>query len=492
MKNSSTSITNENTLKTIEEDSTAAAAAAAHSGKTMRKEDGNWNEIQHHPYHDFENEERTLEEEENDRQPLLLQQSSVSLDSIETAALSSHRDETMMMMTPFHYQYGTMNTDRSTPLRIPNIIHKKTNSRYNIFTRKTCVGIFTSLIIAVMVVFVVFTVTTVWNELEDHDDADDIRSLCEFRNHHLYDESCPSTPLLQLRHHYLHHDPPPPIFSTAGIQMYLHLFDQKFRSKLRNVTSTTLLSWDNHRFLSLVNPLSDPNTIQSSSSSSSSSSSLSSSSLSGITGSTNLKNTAPTLVIAGKMTIDGQPCNIGQYNLKTNEWSLSERIQLSLYNSYSGGEVYSLLANHTSTITTTTTTTTTSSSSSSTSTSLLYPSKTNKNSNSNNNNNAGSSSASTMTTTTKQTGSGELLVVGAFDTTYRNSQVTYCSVGMWDGTQLSKVGEGLCNSALSKGMKITTASLAGPQDVYVAGSFQTRTWVIWHVDVFLASRVRIY
>ena len=73
-------------------------------------------------------------------------------------------------------------------------------------------------------------------------------------------------------------------------------------------------------------------------------------------------------------------------------------------------------------------------------------------------------------------GSGELIVVGAFDTTYRNSQVTYCSVGKWDGLLLSKVGEGLCNSALSKGMKITTAALAGPQDVYVAGSFQTQVW----------------
>lgn len=41
---------------------------------------------------------------------------------------------------------------------------------------------------------------------------------------------------------------------------------------------------------------------------------------------------------------------------------------------------------------------------------------------------------------------------------------------------LSKVGEGLCNSALSKGMKITAAALAGPQDVYVAGSFQTQVW----------------
>lgn len=49
-------------------------------------------------------------------------------------------------------------------------------------------------------------------------------------------------------------------------------------------------------------------------------------------------------------------------------------------------------------------------------------------------------------------------------------------MGKWNGIELSKVGEGLCNSALSKGMKITTASLAGPQDVYVAGSFMTQVW----------------
>lgn len=69
-----------------------------------------------------------------------------------------------------------------------------------------------------------------------------------------------------------------------------------------------------------------------------------------------------------------------------------------------------------------------------------------------------------------------MIVVGAFDTTDRNSQTTYCSVGAWDGIELSKVGEGLCNSALSRGMKITTAAMAGPDDVYVAGSFSTQVW----------------
>ena len=71
---------------------------------------------------------------------------------------------------------------------------------------------------------------------------------------------------------------------------------------------------------------------------------------------------------------------------------------------------------------------------------------------------------------------GDLIVVGAFDTTYKNSQVTYCSVGKWNGVQLSKVGEGLCNSALSRGMKITSAALADKHNVYVAGSFVTQVW----------------
>jgi hypothetical protein len=152
----------------------------------------------------------------------------------------------------------------------------------------------------------------------------------------------------------------------------------------------------------------------------------------------------PTLVIAGKMSVLGGPCNIAQYNLKTAEWSEAERIQLSLYNSYSGGEVYSLLANYTASPLATTT----------------------------------SSSSATISATplSSKAGSGELIVVGAFDTTYRNSQVTYCSVGKWNGQELSKVGEGLCNSALSKGMKITTASLAGAENVYVAGSFSTQVW----------------
>ena len=151
----------------------------------------------------------------------------------------------------------------------------------------------------------------------------------------------------------------------------------------------------------------------------------------------------PKLVIAGKMTIDDGPCNVGEMNLETGQWSTKQRIQLSLYNSYSGGEVYSMLPN------------------------LTFPVGSSAS--------TGNAGEADVRAATARSG-GDLILVGAFDTTYRNSQVTYCSVGRFDGEVLSKVGEGLCNSALSRGMKITTAALAGPQDVFVAGSFQTQVW----------------
>lgn len=157
------------------------------------------------------------------------------------------------------------------------------------------------------------------------------------------------------------------------------------------------------------------------------------------------------LVIAGKMTVEDGACNVAQLNLMTGKWSLRQRIQLSLYNSYSGGEVYSLLANHT--IVT--------------------------NSNAKEYRTTDSSAKSRtfdQPHVTDKSFGGNLIVVGAFDTTYRNSQTTYCSVGKWDGSELSKIGEGLCNSALSKGMKITSAAIAGPNDLYVGGSFQTQVW----------------
>jgi serine/threonine protein kinase len=244
--------------------------------------------------------------------------------------------------------------------------------------------------------------------------------------------------------------------TTSGIMSYLNLFQSRARHSSSNRTATeqgrrkrSLATSTSSSVRSSISPFND-----------------------------DYKDTQ--LVIAGKMTVEDAPCNIAQYNLKKDKWSLMERIQLSLYNSYSGGEVYSLLANHTST---------------------RHDQDTTKDEEGESKRYVCRSFVVCFSVQVVLVldvalcfadkifwrylrpvgqvtfeGSGELIVVGAFDTTYRNSQVTYCSVGTWDGLMLSKVGEGLCNSALSKGMKITTAALAGPQDVYVAGSFQTQVW----------------
>lgn len=164
----------------------------------------------------------------------------------------------------------------------------------------------------------------------------------------------------------------------------------------------------------------------------------------------------PKLVIAGRMTVESGQCNVAEMNLENNDWSTKQRIQLSLYNSYSGGEVYSMLPNHTFPI-------------------GVGSGEGTIGSGIGSGGGAGMFGVKKGNIERKKAGH-ELILVGAFDTTYRNSQVTYCSVGRWDGEELSKVGEGLCNSALSRGMKITTAAMAGPQDVFVAGSFETQVW----------------
>lgn len=166
--------------------------------------------------------------------------------------------------------------------------------------------------------------------------------------------------------------------------------------------------------------------------------------ISDVSGISRLRSSNPNskLVIAGKMTVLDTFCNIAEMDISEGGWSVKHRLQLSLYNSYSGGEVYYLLVNHTFE-------------------GWEGPA---------------SGSGTGLEERVKEIRGGELIVVGAFDTTDQNSQTTYCSVGEWDGNELSKVGEGLCNSALSKGMKITTAALAGPDDVYVAGSFTTQVW----------------
>jgi len=174
----------------------------------------------------------------------------------------------------------------------------------------------------------------------------------------------------------------------------------------------------------------------------------------------------PMLVIAGKINVDDANCNIGQFNLRTQKWSLSKRVELTSYDSYSGGAVLSILANHTQKMWTW----------SESSPTPTNPPMTMKGKTTSTSKGHPHEEEEEIVQPIQGEGSGELIVVGAFDTTKRNSQVSYCSVGKWDGNELSKVGEGLCNSALSKGMKVTTAAMAGTQDVYVAGSFETQVW----------------
>jgi hypothetical protein len=128
--------------------------------------------------------------------------------------------------------------------------------------------------------------------------------------------------------------------APAGISSYLNLFPRR-----------PINNDDDSKNLPPIPPDSSSKGnakrhLAASSGSSGSSSSGTTSTTTGTTSTGSYKDAQ--LVIAGKMTVEDAPCNIAQFNLKTQEWSLTERIQLSLYNSYSGGEVYSLLANHTS------------------------------------------------------------------------------------------------------------------------------------------------
>jgi len=132
----------------------------------------------------------------------------------------------------------------------------------------------------------------------------------------------------------------------------------------------------------------------------------------------NKKQPKSYLVVAGQMSMRDEECNIAQLDLDLNEWK--QWVQLSSYKMPSTVKVYSLVANP------------------------IKP--------------------------------GELIVVGAFDTTDHDSQVKYCSVGNWTGIELKKISEGLCNNAFAKGMKITSAAFAGPNHVFVAGSFHTQIW----------------
>ena len=69
--------------------------------------------------------------------------------------------------------------------------------------------------------------------------------------------------------------------------------------------------------------------------------------LQGVSIKNDLFEKGPLLVVAGKMIINGVQSNIGEMSLSKKVWSQNDQIQLTLYRSYSGSEVYSILANHT-------------------------------------------------------------------------------------------------------------------------------------------------
>lgn len=72
----------------------------------------------------------------------------------------------------------------------------------------------------------------------------------------------------------------------------------------------------------------------------------------------------------------------------------------------------------------------------------------------------------------------KLIVVGAFDTVARTSQVQFCSVGSWDGFSFGKVGEGLCprGGDSSATMFIQTTAFGNDGDLFVGGTFESRVW----------------
>eukprot|EP00602_Paraphysomonas_sp_CaronLab_P007860 CAMPEP_0185032518 /NCGR_PEP_ID=MMETSP1103-20130426/20669_1 /TAXON_ID=36769 /ORGANISM="Paraphysomonas bandaiensis, Strain Caron Lab Isolate" /LENGTH=964 /DNA_ID=CAMNT_0027568451 /DNA_START=200 /DNA_END=3094 /DNA_ORIENTATION=+ len=128
------------------------------------------------------------------------------------------------------------------------------------------------------------------------------------------------------------------------------------------------------------------------------------------------------LAIAGNFSINGELTNLAQYDISTGEWSNSYEAELYVY-----GESYGVIWD----------------------TSVNY-----------------------------STPSDQLIVVGAFDTVSKTSQVQYCSVGVWTGISFNKVGEGLCprGGGSSAAMMIQSSVLGDNGDLFVGGNFESRVW----------------
>ena len=70
-----------------------------------------------------------------------------------------------------------------------------------------------------------------------------------------------------------------------------------------------------------------------------------------------------------------------------------------------------------------------------------------------------------------------IYAVGIFDSVSETSQVQYCSVGLWTGKHLDKVGQGLCpRGAEQHAMHIQSSAVSNTGKLFVGGNFLSRVW----------------
>ena len=70
-----------------------------------------------------------------------------------------------------------------------------------------------------------------------------------------------------------------------------------------------------------------------------------------------------------------------------------------------------------------------------------------------------------------------IYAVGVFDSVSETSQAQYCSIGLWDGKHLAKVGQGLCpRGAEQHAMHIQSSVVGGDGRLFVGGNFISRVW----------------
>lgn len=156
----------------------------------------------------------------------------------------------------------------------------------------------------------------------------------------------------------------------------------------------------------------------------------------------NVEPTREVLVASGNFTLNGEIANIAEFDLSTGIWSRAYTAGLFL-NGDTNGVIWDIVKNHS------------------------YSTK---------------SPAS-------------MIVVGAFDTIAKTSQLQFCSVSKFDGFSFEKFGEGLCprGGDSSSAIQILAAAVGHGGDIFVGGSFESRVWdghsyvALYHVAYFDAT-----